>query len=141
MELPFPSLLKRSYLKRFAVDHQLEILAETGTFLGDTPWAFRSSFKEIYPIELSETLAKLARNRFASVPDALESTGRRSQAIPKNGYKDVAPLENLAIDNPLSMIPLVWKGVGFPSDRLKDLPLCCRTHRRTSYPCEIGVLP
>jgi len=52
-------------LKRFAVDYQLEIFIETGTFLGDTPWAFRNSFKEIYTIELSETLAKLALNRFA----------------------------------------------------------------------------
>src|SRR5271165_7298493 len=59
----------------------------------------------------------------------LRHTGRRSKAIPENGYKDVALLENLAIDNPLRTIPHVWKGVGFPSDRLKDRPICFRMHR------------
>lgn len=60
---------------------------------------------------------------------ALCHNGRRSQPIPKNGYKDVALPENLAIENPLSTIPHIWKGVSFPSDRLKDRPLCFGMHR------------
>jgi hypothetical protein len=60
---------------------------------------------------------------------ALRNIGRRPQAIPKNGYEDVALLENLAIDNPLSAIPHVWKGVSFPSDRLQDHPVGFRMYR------------
>jgi len=82
MELPFPSLLKRAFLKRFAVDYQLEILVETGTFLGDTPWAFRKFFKEIFTIELSETLAKLARNRFAKFDHIQVLQGDSGSVLP-----------------------------------------------------------
>lgn len=82
MELPFPNFLKRCLLKRFAVDHQLEILVETGTALGDTPWVFRNSFKEIYTIELSETLAKLARNRFAKFDHIQVLQGDSGSVLP-----------------------------------------------------------
>jgi hypothetical protein len=60
---------------------------------------------------------------------ALRNIGRRSQAIPKNGDKDVALFENLAIDDPLSTIRHIWKRVSFPSDRLQDRPVCFRMHR------------
>jgi hypothetical protein len=82
MELPLPSLLKRCLLKRFAVEQQLEVLVETGTFLGDTPWAFRNAFKEIYTIELSETLAKLARNRFRKFSHVQVLQGDSGSVLP-----------------------------------------------------------
>jgi hypothetical protein len=82
IELPFPNFLKRCLLKRFAVVHQLEILIESGTFLGDTPWVFRNSFKEIYTIELSETLAKLARTRFAKFDHIQVFQGDSGSVLP-----------------------------------------------------------
>jgi hypothetical protein len=82
MELPLPNFLKRCLLKRFAVDHRLAILVETGTFLGDTPWVFRNFFKEIYTIELSETLAELARNRFARFHHIQVLKGDSGLALP-----------------------------------------------------------
>ena len=49
-----------NYRKKFDVD----ILIETGTFLGDTIQYFREKFKTIYTIELSIDLARRAVKRF-----------------------------------------------------------------------------
>lgn len=66
--LPFPPFIKRSILLRFVLDHGCRTLVETGTQYGDTPWFFRNKLEEIYTIELSARLAKLARARFAKFP-------------------------------------------------------------------------
>ena len=62
--LPLPPFVKRSLILRYASDHDCQILFETGTQYGDTPWLFRSHFESIYTIELSPMLAAMARTRF-----------------------------------------------------------------------------
>jgi hypothetical protein len=65
---PLPPFVKRSVLKRAALDYSLRALVETGTQYGDTPWFFRDEMEEIWTVELSPDLAHLARRRFARFP-------------------------------------------------------------------------
>lgn len=62
--LPLPPYIKRSIILRYALDHHCKTFVETGTQYGDTPWLFRNRFETIYTIELSPTLARMARKRF-----------------------------------------------------------------------------
>jgi len=66
--LPLPPFVKRSVLRRFAIDHKCRTLVETGTQYGDTPWSFRNDMEEIFTIELSPVLASIARARFRKFP-------------------------------------------------------------------------
>jgi hypothetical protein len=47
----------------------LKVLIETGTFKGDTVFAFESCFDKVVSIELSEILYTDAAKRFASYPN------------------------------------------------------------------------
>ena len=62
--MPLPPFIKRSIILRYALDYECKTLVETGTQYGDTPWLFRNRFETIYTIELSPTLAAMARKRF-----------------------------------------------------------------------------
>lgn len=66
--MPLPSFIKRSIILRYALDYHCKTLVETGTQYGDTPYLFRSRFEAIYTIELSSTLAAMARKRFRRFP-------------------------------------------------------------------------
>ena len=67
--VPLPALIKRSIIKAEARRFRAEILVETGTYLGDTPWFFRRDFRRIYSVEIEPRLAALARRRFKSWPN------------------------------------------------------------------------
>jgi hypothetical protein len=67
-QMPLPAFIKRSIIKRHLLDNNLQTLVETGTQYGDTPWLFRNELAEIWSIELSPMLAKLARKRFRRYP-------------------------------------------------------------------------
>lgn len=56
--------IKRAILANCTEQYDLNILVETGTFLGDTVEFFKKKFKSIYSIELSEELARKANMRF-----------------------------------------------------------------------------
>jgi hypothetical protein len=62
--MPLPPFIKRSIILRYALDHHCKTLVETGTQYGDTPYLFRDKFDTIYTIELSSSLAAMARKRF-----------------------------------------------------------------------------
>jgi protein-L-isoaspartate O-methyltransferase len=47
--------------------HNVDTLIETGTYLGDMTYAQRKLFKQIYTIELSETLYKKAVDRLKTL--------------------------------------------------------------------------
>jgi hypothetical protein len=66
---PLPALIKRAIIKAAACRFKAEILVETGTYLGDTPWFFRKDFRRIYSVEIEPRLAALARRRFKSWPN------------------------------------------------------------------------
>jgi hypothetical protein len=63
-QVPLPQFIKRSIIKKVFLEHECRVLVETGTYLGDTPWAFRNDLAAIYSIELSSDLAALAKRRF-----------------------------------------------------------------------------
>lgn len=59
-----PHLLKRQIIREYATKYSLRILVETGTFWGDMVNAMKSNFDQIYSIELSSFLNKMAVLRF-----------------------------------------------------------------------------
>lgn len=62
--IPVPHELKQIAILYYASINGLDVLVETGTFLGDTIWEQRNNFKKIFSIELSSDLYKLAKKRF-----------------------------------------------------------------------------
>lgn len=56
---------RRSVIRRAGKAHGLNVLIETGTNRGDTPWALRGVFDRIYTIELDRHLWREAQRRFA----------------------------------------------------------------------------
>ena len=68
MPLPPPSRVKQQILRQLAAEHELSILVETGTFLGDMLHALRNDFSRLYSIELSPSLYVHAQRRFRRVP-------------------------------------------------------------------------
>ncbi len=61
---PLPARSKRRLLRRYARQFGLAILVETGSYRGDTVAALRREFKQVYSIELSPDLARMAEKRF-----------------------------------------------------------------------------
>jgi hypothetical protein len=56
---------KRQIIDMLRKEHNLKVMLETGTFMGDTVEYFREKFNRIISIELSEELATKAKARFA----------------------------------------------------------------------------
>jgi hypothetical protein len=56
---------KRNIIRSYQKQYGLDVLVETGTFMGDTVDALRKDFRKIYSVELSEDLADKAAKRFA----------------------------------------------------------------------------
>ncbi|OQW92615.1 MAG: hypothetical protein BWK78_01130 [Thiotrichaceae bacterium IS1] len=81
--VPLPYLIKRSILKAEALRNRAEILIETGTFLGDTPWFFRRDFQQIISIEVDPTLVALAKKRFRQWPNVSILEGDSATILPK----------------------------------------------------------
>lgn len=55
---------KRGEINKYRQEYNLNVLVETGTFLGDTVDYFKDKFDHVYSVELSEDLAGRAKNRF-----------------------------------------------------------------------------
>lgn len=62
--IPPPHVVKQITVKQYARRFNLDILIETGTFLGDIVYAMRKNFDKIYSIELSKELSDRAKERF-----------------------------------------------------------------------------
>lgn len=65
---PPPYFIRRAMLLKCASSIKAGTFVETGTYMGDTPWAFRHHFDTIYTIEVDPDLAELARSRFRKIP-------------------------------------------------------------------------
>ena len=48
--------IKRKYIKKLAIDNNLKLLIETGTYFGQSTKYFAKYFERVYTIELSEEL-------------------------------------------------------------------------------------
>lgn len=64
--IPPPHIIKQKLIEEYQKKFNVEILIETGTYLGEMVEAQRNNFKMIYTIELSERLYLKAVNRFKS---------------------------------------------------------------------------
>lgn len=62
--LPALHLVKQNNISYYRQKFGYSVLVETGTFLGDTVYAQKSFFKEIFSIELSKDLFDKAKHRF-----------------------------------------------------------------------------
>jgi len=63
--VPPPHRIKQETLRQIADEYGLQILVETGTYLGDMVESLKGRFKKIYSIELSRELYNQATKRFA----------------------------------------------------------------------------
>ncbi len=61
--------LHPDFMRKLASSFALEAFVETGTYLGDTTANARAVFRVVHTIELSNTLAAKARQRFVGDPD------------------------------------------------------------------------
>lgn len=78
---PPPFFVRRAMLLAEAESMGAEVFVETGTFLGDTTWAFRKRFRRIHTIEVEPSLAALARQRFAKQTHIEVIEGDSSQVL------------------------------------------------------------
>jgi hypothetical protein len=62
---PPPHLFKQQVIKYFANLFSLDVFIETGTYLGNMIEAVKQVFTEIYTIEISQDLYKVAKKRFS----------------------------------------------------------------------------
>ena len=85
-QVPLPQFIKRSIIKKIILEHNCHALVETGTYLGDTPWALRNDLEAIYSIELSADLAALAQRRFKHYPKVEIVVGDSGQKL-----RDIVP--------------------------------------------------
>lgn len=65
---PVPHSVKKDAVFNFKKRFNINTLVETGTFLGEMIYAQRNNFKQLYSIELSEELFRMAEKRFSVYP-------------------------------------------------------------------------
>lgn len=84
---PPPPVLKWHVLRHYARRFRIQVLVESGTYLGDTVEAMRDEFDEIHSIELSPALFYRATTRFATVENVHlhhgDSAEVMGQVVPK----------------------------------------------------------
>lgn len=62
------NLKKQEALRQIKNQYSLNVLVETGTYLGDTLFALYPDFNKLYSIELSEHYFERAKKRFSNYP-------------------------------------------------------------------------
>lgn len=79
---PTPHLIKQIVIKNYAEKYRIEILIETGTYLGTMVNATRNTFKKIYTIELNKQLYFRAKRRFKKYNHVNVFLGDSSKILP-----------------------------------------------------------
>jgi hypothetical protein len=79
---PPPHVLKQRIIKDYAKQYNCSVLVETGTYMGDMVYALCKNFKEVYSIELSDYLWRLAVKRFKEYPSVTILQGDSSSVLP-----------------------------------------------------------
>lgn len=73
---------RREVIRAYGKHFQMQILVETGTNDGGTPWMLRNDFQEIFTIELGEDLWSDAVQRFAEYPHIHCIRGDSGEVLP-----------------------------------------------------------
>ena len=79
--LPPPHIVKQRIVKAYAAELSLDILVETGTYLGAMIDATRDTFGRIYSIELDRALYQRARNKYRRFNHISVFNGDSSQVL------------------------------------------------------------
>lgn len=74
---------KRRAIEHIRIQFLPEYFIETGTFLGDTTDYFKDSFKKLFSVELSESLALRAKKRFLNNSNVEIIHGDSSDKLPQ----------------------------------------------------------
>ena len=77
-----PNHYKQSMVLEYALQYDLRVLVETGTYYGDMLDATSSWFKELHSIELDPSLARHARLRFKAQPHIHIHEGDSALVLP-----------------------------------------------------------
>jgi hypothetical protein len=80
--VPPPPQVKRNELRRYARDHRLRTVVETGTYLGEMTAAIAKHVDRVITIELSPELAARARARFTNVANVTVLEGDSGKLLP-----------------------------------------------------------
>jgi len=80
---PAAQATKQRVVLEYAQRFGLATLVETGTYMGDMVEAARTTFKQIYTIELFEPLYVKAKARFAAYPQIEIINGDSGEVIPR----------------------------------------------------------
>ncbi len=80
--IPPPSIVKQDIVKKVGKLFNLNILVETGTYMGDMVDATKKTFKEIYSVELDDKLYRSAKKRFSRFQHIHILQGDSSKALP-----------------------------------------------------------
>ncbi len=81
--IPPPNKIKQEVVARVAREKAIEILVETGTYLGNMIFAQRKNFKKVYSVELSTVFFEKARKRFKSKNHIKILFGDSSDVLPE----------------------------------------------------------
>jgi hypothetical protein len=80
--IPVPHAVKQGIINKYRNKHNINILVESGTYLGDMVWAQRNNFDKIYSIELSKELVLFNRKRFKKYPSIEIIQGDSGKILP-----------------------------------------------------------
>jgi hypothetical protein len=78
-----PHLTKQRAIERYAGEHGLHVLVETGTNYGHMIYVNKNKFREIYSIELDPWRAESARRKFAAHSNIHVLEGDSGTVLPK----------------------------------------------------------
>ena len=74
------AIIKHRMIRNWA--KEVKIFVETGTYLGDTSWAVRNTFREIHTVEMSEELYNEALKRFKNTRHVHLYQGNSEDILP-----------------------------------------------------------
>jgi hypothetical protein len=78
-----PAYVKRWVIKKYAKKYGSKVLIETGTFYGDTTFALRNNFKQIYSIEFDQKFYRMAEQRFKDIKNIKILQGDSGVVLPE----------------------------------------------------------
>jgi hypothetical protein len=78
-----PHALKHALIKECARKNNLRVFVETGTCFGDTLWATRNVFRELFSIELDPRLYEGAHKRFKKYNHVHLFFGNSAEVLPR----------------------------------------------------------
>jgi len=79
--IPPPHIIKQKIVKQYARKFSIDILVETGTYLGEMIDAVKDSFNEIYSIELDPSLYMKVKRRFVNIKNIHIIQGDSSKVL------------------------------------------------------------